>query len=174
MGAEAGAPKKAPASDTRLTKRTRSFAGSLSEKSEAAEARPSGKTLSSEAGLPEKSHSTGARTSKKSRPSEAPLSKKTSSQGSRRQTETSISSALPHKTPAPAARSQAKRPAQEATHQTGPRPRQPQRRSQLRRPSPPRHPRNAGEIHSAACCGNRAAAFGKNYAVPIDNSHPSC
>ena len=77
-----------------------------------AEARPSGKTLSSEAGLPEKSQLTGARTSKKSQSSEAPLSKKTSSQGSRRRTETSISSAPSHKTPAPAARSQAKRPAQ--------------------------------------------------------------
>ena len=77
-----------------------------------AEARPSGKILSSEAGLPEKSQLTGARTSKKSRLSEAPLSKKTSSQGSRRRTETSISSASSHKTPAPAARSQAKRPAQ--------------------------------------------------------------
>lgn len=77
-----------------------------------AEARPSGKTLSSEAGLPEKSQLAGARTSKKSQSSEAPLSKKTSSQGSRRRTETSISSAPSHKTPAPAARSQAKRPAQ--------------------------------------------------------------
>ena len=76
-----------------------------------AEARPSGKISPSEECLSKKSQSTGARTSKKSRSSEAPLSKKTSSQGSRRRTETSISSAPSHKTPAPAARSQAKRPA---------------------------------------------------------------
>ena len=111
VGAEAGAPKKAPASDTRLTKRTRSFAGSLSEKSVASEAVASGK-ISSEECLSKKSQSTVTQTSKKSQSSEAPLSKKNSSQGSRRRTETSILSAPPHKTPAPAARSQAKRPAQ--------------------------------------------------------------
>lgn len=155
-GAEAGAPKKAPASDTRLTKRTRSFAGSLSEKSVASEARPSGKTLSSEAGLPEKSQLTGARTSKKSQSSEAPLSKKTSSQGSRCRTETSISSAPSHKTPAPAARSQAKRPAQGGLSSDRP----PARAAQMSKsaPSSNRPPAQGAQMSKSATSPNRCLA----------------
>ena len=136
-----------------------------------AEARPSGKTLSSEAGLPEKSQLTGARTSKKSQSSEAPLSKKTSSQGSRRRTETSISSAPSHKTPAPAARSQAKRPAQGGP--TSNRPAAQGAQMSKSAPSSSRPPAQGAQMSKPAPSSNRSLAQAAQTPKPAPKPTPA-
>ena len=136
-----------------------------------AEARPSGKTLSSEAGLSKKSQSTGARTPKKSQSSEAPLSKKTSSQGSRRRTETSISSAPSHKTPAPAARSQAKRPAQGGLSSDRPAAQGAQMSKSA--PSSSRPPAQGAQMSKSATSPNRSLAQAAPMPKPAPKTTPA-
>lgn len=136
-----------------------------------AEARPSGKTLSSEAGLSKKSQSTGARTPKKSQSSEAPLSKKTSSQGSRRRTETSISSAPSHKTPAPAARSQAKRPAQGGLSSDRPAAQGAQMSKSA--PSSSRPPAQGAQMSKSATSPNRSLAQAAPMPKPAPKPTPA-